>query len=75
MLHARSLGGFRGRFITHRDLRANIDEQEYVDSIQRSCQFSGIAEITDEDIDTIAETGVCLCGVANKDAGPLVALD
>jgi hypothetical protein len=60
MLHAHSLGGLRCRFVTYRDLRTGIDEEERVDSGQRCPQRRRIREIANHDIHALTRPSATL---------------
>jgi hypothetical protein len=74
MPYAGSLGTLRCYFISHGDLRTGIDEEELVDSGKCWLQGPGICEITDKDLDAIAETRPRFLRVAHKDSRPVAML-
>src|SRR5580698_4316203 len=71
MPHARSLGGFRHRLVSYRNLRPAVNKKEGIDFFKCRAQCCRVSEIACRDVDTISEARLCLFHITHKDARPL----
>jgi hypothetical protein len=75
MSHTGRLGRLRCQFVSGGNLRAGVDEEEFVDTFQRRLEVLGTAEIANEYIDSSTETRTCPLGLADENAWPFAAFE